>query len=1049
MADGGVIQEFLVGLGFKIDETSQKRFAEATTNAAAGVAKLQAQAQAAAKGLQDFAKGLGETAAAPMRKYDEATRKLAQRHAEMRKGVVELGRAAVVTATTFAAGILQVAKNYEQLFYISQQTGSSVADLSKLSFGFSQIGIAGEQALGLMQRMALAMKAQPGLQGFLGNLIGPQDVQRLAGNLGTIRDQTGAFLKLIDRLATMAPAIRAQIGQMFGIPQDVLEQAIANRDTLRKAYEEYGQLLDKAGVNQDAFAKQSRDFMNLLGKLWSEFSLVLTQAAVPIVKALTPVLATIDQLLQDLLQFNAAMPGAAIAETFTVMALGATTLLGAFGLMTRGFGVMFGPLRTLIAILGVLSTALEGLGLAMGLLNPAVLILVGGATLIATHWTELSNAFSEIAANFDKALAQLGKGFATLYDDYIGPVVNKIKAAWEWLFGASRQALPIPPRPPVETAPGAPGAQPGPPRPPVETAPGAPGAQPGPPRPTGQPGEFSYGGQATEAEKGFSYGGPATEAEKSFSYGGAPARYQEGGIVRIDAHDQEMVLPANISRGLQRLYSGAETGRGPVADIGADRTSERLGDWLQGSTGTAPRVEVANVDDFTQEQMGAGERLGRAIGGTVGGWIGGAQGAAAGQAAGGAVGRAADTAIGGAKTVLDKVMGGGEGTGAKIGPIADPRYAAGGSRAFNYGNIGVTHGRERAFGSAQEGLLALQQNLLAYQEKHNVNTLGGIISRWSPPEENPTAELIRNAAQRTGLDPSQPLDLHDPAVMRKITEAIIVQEHSRIPPEAAKALVEGSPDKIVPKVTPGFGGPAPVAGEIPKDTPGAMTQETLQADFAKRSGVFGTPQEAAHHLTTIAGPSGAKFTVNERAAAQFQGLINELGARGYNIDPRSSGGYNPRQKVGSSGWSEHAYGTAIDINPEQNPQGRGPLKTDLPADVGDIAAKYGIKWGGTFHGLKDPMHFEIAKLLEPMAAASSKLEGAASKLEGAPLTSSNTTTNGGDTITHEGDKNVSMNVTHNTTIEGGTAADQAARYTGANKRLYGDMMRDLKGGMLT
>ena len=55
--------------------------------------------------------------------------------------------------------------------------------------------------------------------------------------------------------------------------------------------------------------------------------------------------------------------------------------------------------------------------------------------------------------------------------------------------------------------------------------------------------------------------------------------------------------------------------------------------------------------------------------------------------------------------------------------------------------------------------------------------------------------------------------------------------------------------------------------------------------------------------------------------------------------------------------SEHAYGNAIDINPDKNPWRSS--KTNLPSNVSDIAAKHGLIWGGDWSpGSRDPMHFE-------------------------------------------------------------------------------------------
>lgn len=86
-------------------------------------------------------------------------------------------------------------------------------------------------------------------------------------------------------------------------------------------------------------------------------------------------------------------------------------------------------------------------------------------------------------------------------------------------------------------------------------------------------------------------------------------------------------------------------------------------------------------------------------------------------------------------------------------------------------------------------------------------------------------------------------------------------------------------------------------------------------------------------------------------------------------------GFNCRYVKGTSSWSEHAYGRAIDVNPRENPQvvgskisppaGRGFLDRKRweagmvhPGDkVVRAFAAIGWHWGGYWHGLVDYMHF--------------------------------------------------------------------------------------------
>lgn len=133
------------------------------------------------------------------------------------------------------------------------------------------------------------------------------------------------------------------------------------------------------------------------------------------------------------------------------------------------------------------------------------------------------------------------------------------------------------------------------------------------------------------------------------------------------------------------------------------------------------------------------------------------------------------------------------------------------------------------------------------------------------------------------------------------------------------------------------------------------------------AGTYGDPTHPdwyGQNITTITSPNGVKFNVNKRAAEAFSGLLTDLDAAGYKVGP-GSGGYNLRNITGGHTLSPHAFGIAIDINPADNPYSKDPnggvLKTDLPPNIHDIAAKWGLTWGGDWKTLKDPMHFEFDK----------------------------------------------------------------------------------------
>lgn len=187
------------------------------------------------------------------------------------------------------------------------------------------------------------------------------------------------------------------------------------------------------------------------------------------------------------------------------------------------------------------------------------------------------------------------------------------------------------------------------------------------------------------------------------------------------------------------------------------------------------------------------------------------------------------------------------------------------------------------------------------------------------------------------------------------------------PPPAAPPLSGGS------ITTPGQQGSA----QPSSFTPGAVNPPAQKsakggANAAYAGDYWGTPGDPnfeKDHLATIKSASGVPFTVNKVSASAFQGFINELEGMGYKLNPTaddasSYGGYNPRSNINGKP-SQHAYGNAIDINPAENPAsggrygGDGQVHTNLPPNISDIAAKYGLSWGGDWNSLKDPMHFEF------------------------------------------------------------------------------------------
>ena len=116
---------------------------------------------------------------------------------------------------------------------------------------------------------------------------------------------------------------------------------------------------------------------------------------------------------------------------------------------------------------------------------------------------------------------------------------------------------------------------------------------------------------------------------------------------------------------------------------------------------------------------------------------------------------------------------------------------------------------------------------------------------------------------------------------------------------------------------------------------------------------------------TIALHGAGKVTVDPRIVDAVRALNACLVRWNYRTRYADTGAYVCRQKVGGNGYSNHSYGTALDLNWQTNPYGR-VLRTDMPAGMREaikaIRTNNGRQvwaWGGDWRGNKDAMHWEI------------------------------------------------------------------------------------------
>jgi len=156
-----------------------------------------------------------------------------------------------------------------------------------------------------------------------------------------------------------------------------------------------------------------------------------------------------------------------------------------------------------------------------------------------------------------------------------------------------------------------------------------------------------------------------------------------------------------------------------------------------------------------------------------------------------------------------------------------------------------------------------------------------------------------------------------------------------------------------------------------------------------------------------------RLVVLDAVAPQVQKIMDALLAHGFPLQQaqpmerfngddqaamlaNNTSAFNGRAMTGGNGWSKHAYGVAIDINPAQNPYlsrdgqqltllppdatayiKRQPVRRGMAESVRSIFFRHGfLIWGGNWHQPTDYQHFEIGSrtlvaslLAQPPAAA--------------------------------------------------------------------------------
>lgn len=226
MAQADILREFLVKLGYKVDEASQRRFAE-------GVER-------------------------------------------MTDRVKDLAKAAVVMGTAVGVAVVKVASDLDNLYFASKRIGASAGNIRAFEFAIKQMGGSGEAARAALEGLARFMRNSPGAEGFLAGLgIKTRDAN------GNLRDTVQIYTELAGVLKGMDSSQANAVAQVLGLDDNTL-QAIRSGDL--KAYmADYLATLDKLGIKQDEAAENAAKFSRGLEEVKTIAGLLVEKYSVKLI----------------------------------------------------------------------------------------------------------------------------------------------------------------------------------------------------------------------------------------------------------------------------------------------------------------------------------------------------------------------------------------------------------------------------------------------------------------------------------------------------------------------------------------------------------------------------------------------------------------------------------------------------------------------------------------------------------------------------------------------------------------------------------------------
>jgi hypothetical protein len=192
----------------------------------------------------------------------------------------------------------------------------------------------------------------------------------------------------------------------------------------------------------------------------------------------------------------------------------------------------------------------------------------------------------------------------------------------------------------------------------------------------------------------------------------------------------------------------------------------------------------------------------------------------------------------------------------------------------------------------------------------------------------------------------------------------------RIQADLQDAEHQAATDKLL---TTGGGVTSTNSGEL------AGAKPTISGQVSQNGWAAGDAQRANIATYTVPG-TGVRLDMNRQCATVLLWVAQQFHQRVEPLDGGQCGGYSDRLNVNDhTVWSNHASGTAIDLNALKHPNGVPADRTFSAAQIATIhdivkALHGAVRWGDDYKSTPDSMHFEINTDATGVGVASSLVD---------------------------------------------------------------------------